>query len=43
MLTAQVVRMPFQPYGRAGLHSPPGTDNQQFALNVMHWLSRLLG
>jgi hypothetical protein len=20
----------------------PGTDNRQFALNIMHWLSRLL-
>ncbi len=41
MLTAQVARVPFRPFERVGLHSPD-TDNQQFALNVMHWLSGLL-
>ena len=45
MLTAQVVRFPTES-GRAdivfGLQTP-GHDDQQFALNVLHWLSRLEG
>ena len=42
MLTAQVVRMPFMPFARVGLQSADD-DNEQFVLNVMHWLSGLLG
>jgi hypothetical protein len=45
MLTAQVVRFPADS-GREdvvfGLQTP-GHDDQQFALNVLHWLSRLEG
>ncbi|HET7463454.1 MAG TPA: hypothetical protein VFJ82_19535, partial [Longimicrobium sp.] len=40
MLSAQVVAIP----GRETIHmgmNVPGTDDQQFALNVVHWLSRL--
>lgn len=40
MLSAQVVQIP----GRETIHmgmNVPGTDDQQFALNIMHWLSRL--
>jgi len=40
MLSAQVVEIP----GRETIHmgmNVPGTDDRQFALNVMHWLSRL--
>jgi hypothetical protein len=44
MLSAQYVDMP--PLNR--MHYPvglnhPGLDNRQFALNLMHWLSRLIG
>jgi len=44
MLSAQYVDMP--PLNRT--HYPiglnhPGIDNRQFALNLMHWLSRLIG
>jgi len=44
MLTAQIVRFPDQPDRepvRMGLNTT-GHDDQQFALNLMHWLSRLL-
>lgn len=44
MLTAQVVRLPDQPDRepvRMGLNTT-GHDDQQFVLNLMHWLSRLL-
>jgi hypothetical protein len=45
MLTAQIVRFPADS-GRAdtvfGLQTP-GHDDQQFALNLLHWLSRLEG
>lgn len=44
LLTAQIVRFPDQPGRqpiRMGLNTP-GHDDQQFALNLMHWLSRLL-
>lgn len=44
MLTAQVVRFPDQPNRepvRMGLNTV-GHDDQQFVLNLMHWLSRLL-
>lgn len=45
MLTAQIVRFPANS-GRApvsfGLQTP-GHDDQQFALNLLHWLSRLEG
>lgn len=45
MLTAQVVRFPAES-GREdivfGLQTP-GHDDQQFALNLLHWLSRLEG
>jgi hypothetical protein len=40
MLSAQVVELPGQPTIHMGMNIP-GTDDQQFALNVMHWLSRL--
>jgi len=44
MLSAQYVDMP--PLNR--MHYPvglnhPGLDNRQFALNLMHWLTRLIG
>ena len=29
-------------YGRAFGMQVPGTDNRQLALNIMHWLSRLI-
>ena len=41
MLTAQVARVPFQDRMRIGI-SREDIDNQQFALNIMHWLSGLL-
>ena len=44
MLTAQIVRFPDQPDRepvRMGLNTT-GHDDQQFVLNLMHWLSRLL-
>ncbi|WAC60714.1 DUF4350 domain-containing protein [Brevundimonas sp. SL130] len=44
MLTAQIVRFPDQPERepyRFGLNTE-GHDDQQFALNLMHWLSRIL-
>ncbi len=40
-LTAQVVAIPGMPVRKMGMNVD-GTDDQQFALNVMHWLSRLL-
>jgi hypothetical protein len=39
MLTAQLIRQRSQPDFRFGMNVP-GNDNRQFALNVMHWLSR---
>jgi hypothetical protein len=39
MLTAQLAGRNRRPWG--GLNSP-GIDNKQLALNIMHWLSRLL-
>lgn len=44
MLTAQVLR-PVEPSDTEPLHfglNTSGHDDQQFALNLMHWLSRLL-
>ncbi|MFN7127850.1 MAG: DUF4350 domain-containing protein [Brevundimonas sp.] len=44
MLTAQIVRFSDQPSrepSRFGLNTD-GHDDQQFALNLMHWLSRLI-
>jgi hypothetical protein len=41
MLSAQVVAVPEKESFRMGM-SYPGTDNRQFALNVMHWLTGLL-
>jgi hypothetical protein len=41
MLSAQLVRFPNGRETRFGLNVP-GNDNQQFALNVLHWLSGLL-
>ncbi len=44
MLTAQIVRFPDQPDRapyRFGLNTD-GHDDRQFALNLMHWLSRLI-
>jgi hypothetical protein len=40
MLTAQVVSIPGRETMRMGMNVP-GSDDQQFALNVLHWLSRL--
>ena len=40
MLSAQVVNLPGREPMRMGLNVP-GHDDQQFALNVLHWLSRL--
>jgi hypothetical protein len=40
MLTAQVVSLPGREPMRMGMNVP-GHDDQQFALNVLHWLSRL--
>lgn len=40
-LSAQIIAIPGRPSRKMGMNVP-GTDNQQFALNVMHWLSRKL-
>ncbi|MBC7791309.1 MAG: DUF4350 domain-containing protein [Anaerolineae bacterium] len=40
-LSAQIISIPGSPPRKMGMNVP-GTDNRQFALNVMHWLSRLL-
>ena len=40
MLSAQVVNLPGREPMRMGLNVP-GSDDQQFALNILHWLSRL--
>ncbi|HEX8246526.1 MAG TPA: hypothetical protein VF541_23680, partial [Longimicrobium sp.] len=40
MLSAQVATLPGREPMRMGMNVP-GSDDQQFALNVMHWLSRL--
>lgn len=40
MLSAQVVSLPGREPMRMGLNVP-GHDDQQFALNILHWLSRL--
>jgi hypothetical protein len=39
MFSAQVVKMPGQPDFKAGMNLP-GNDDRQFALNVLHWLSK---
>lgn len=41
LLTAQVVDIPGVPFTRMGMNVP-GSDDEHFALNVMHWLSRLI-
>jgi hypothetical protein len=41
MLSAQVILRPGQEPFHMGMNVP-GTDDRQFALNVMHWLSRLI-
>jgi hypothetical protein len=41
MLSAQVIRYPDGHEMKMGMNVP-GTDDQQFALNVMHWLSAAL-
>jgi hypothetical protein len=41
MLTAQVVRFLFFTIEKFGF-SRPGNDKRQFALNIMHWLTRLI-
>jgi hypothetical protein len=41
MLTAQVIRFLFFTIKKFGF-SRPGNDNCQFALNIMHWLTRLI-
>lgn len=41
MLSAQLIRFPDGREQRFGMNVA-GTDNQQFALNVVHWLSGLL-
>jgi hypothetical protein len=40
LLSARVTLLDGQEYGKVGMNRP-GTDNRQFALNLMHWLSRL--
>jgi hypothetical protein len=40
-LSAQVVAIPGMPVRKMGMNVD-GTDDQQFALNVMHWLSQIL-
>jgi hypothetical protein len=40
MLSAQVFPAADGSQGRMGMNVP-GSDDKQFALNVMHWLSRL--
>lgn len=40
MLSAQLIRSPDGREMRFGMNMP-GNDNRQFALNVVHWLSRL--
>jgi hypothetical protein len=41
MFTAQVIHQPGRPDDHFGM-SVPGFDDRQFALNTMHWLTRLL-
>lgn len=41
LLTAQLIRFPDGREMKFGMNVP-GNDNQQFALNVLHWLSGLL-
>jgi hypothetical protein len=41
MVTAQTTRLPDGATLRFGMNRE-GTDNRQFALNVMHWLARLI-
>jgi hypothetical protein len=41
MFTAQVIHQPGKPDDHFGM-SVPGFDDRQFALNILHWLSRLL-
>ena len=41
LLSAQLIRFPDGREVRFGMNVP-GTDNQQFGLNVLHWLSGLL-
>jgi hypothetical protein len=41
MVTAQLVTEPGTPAVKIGMNRE-GIDNQQFALNVMHWLMHLL-
>ncbi|OGT92751.1 MAG: hypothetical protein A2083_05430 [Gemmatimonadetes bacterium GWC2_71_9] len=40
-LSAQIVAIPGSPTIPVGMNVP-GPDNQQFALNLLHWLTRLL-
>ena len=40
LLSARVTLLDGQEYAKVGMNRP-GTDNRQFALNLMHWLSRL--
>ncbi len=40
-LSAQIIAIPGRPSRKMGMNVPD-TNNQQFALNVMHWLSRKL-
>jgi hypothetical protein len=41
LLSAQVIHIPGISVTRMGMNVP-GSDDQQFALNILHWLSRLL-
>ena len=41
MLSAQLLKQAGQPDIQLGMNRP-GFDNQQLALNIMHWLSKLL-
>lgn len=40
LLSAQVIQIPGRETMRMGMNVP-GSDDQQFALNLLHWLSRL--
>ena len=41
LMSAQVIREAGQPDLKMGMNAP-GSDDRQFALNVLHWLSRLI-
>lgn len=41
LMSAQVVKFPSRPDIKMGMNAP-GSDDRQFALNVLHWLSGIL-